>query len=137
MKKSLFILEFILLCILFVGCNKTQEKVRVSIYVEGELLSQRYVIKGSKLDFDLDDDFYLFLGWTDETGEIDYSGKVIDEDMDIYANVIEMGTRYEINYHINEEANFTGISYPRCYRVGEVTPLVTPNRPYKYEFTGW
>ena len=57
--------------------------------------------------------------------------------MDIYANVIEMGTRYEINYHINEEANFTGISYPRCYRVGEVTPLVTPNRPYKYEFTGW
>ena len=138
MKKIFIIFELIVLSFLFVSCKPdVVETVNLKIYVEGKFRYETTVEKGRKVDFNYNNSDYYFINWTDETGEIDYTGYTINEDMDLYANAIKYGTLFTITYHLDDEAYFVGNSHPRGYYFGEGTSLVDPKRPTKYEFTGW
>lgn len=136
MKKVFLFLQMILLCFFIVACTTT-ETVNVNIYIDGEYSHTSTVKKGLKIDFELEDDDYIFINWTDETGAIDYTNQTIDHDMDLYANAVKIGTRFLITYHLNEEACFIGNGHPTLYYAGEELDLYPPTRPNKYEFAGW
>jgi len=139
LKRIVFIFIFTIL-ILLCSCNNNdleETKVMLSIYVEDELVEEREVIKGSKIDFELEDNQYLFLGWFDIDGINSLNGMTVNEDMDIFAKTVAYGTEYKITYHMNKEANFRGNNYPKKYIVGDTTDLVAPIRSYNYEFVGW
>lgn len=135
LKKNIIILFifFLVLC----GCSKkVSEKITLIVYLDDEYFADYTVLKGTKLDFDLGED-YLFFGWFDESGENKIDGIVLNSDMNVVAKAIEKGTKYSIVYHMTDDAHFLNYDYPHNYEVGTKVKLVAPVRKLNYEFNGW